>query len=87
MFGHKFNRQKPILNYIVDFYCKSLNLVIEIDGASHAHEEMATYDQKRQQELEAIGLKVIRFDDLEVKNDMSNVLRVIENYIEEYEDD
>jgi very-short-patch-repair endonuclease len=83
MKGYKFNRQKPLLNYIVDFYCRRLNLVIEIDGASH--NDRLEEDQKRQKELEAHGLSFLRFDDLEVKKDMNNVLRSIEFWIEEYE--
>ena len=83
MKGYKFNRQKPLLNYIVDFYCKSLNLIIEIDGESHNHKYEA--DIERQNNLEEYGLHFLRFDDKDVKQDMSNVLRTIEIWIEEYE--
>jgi very-short-patch-repair endonuclease len=83
MMGYKFNRQKPLGNYIVDFYCKGLNLIIEIDGASHDNK----YEQDcyRQNKLEQLGLKVLRFTDLQVKKDMNNVLRAIELFIEEKE--
>ena len=83
MMGHKFNRQKPLGNYIVDFYCKRLNLVIEIDGKSHDYK----YEQDlyRQRKLEELGLKFLRFTDLEVKKDMNNVLRAIVIWIEENE--
>jgi very-short-patch-repair endonuclease len=47
MYGYKFNRQKPLGNYIVDFYCKSLALVIEVDGESHYSEEAYVRDEKR----------------------------------------
>jgi len=70
--GYKFNRQKPIGNYIVDFYCSELNLVIEIDGESHYNKEV--HDKKRQLYLESLGLRVIRFDDDQVKQDMDGVL-------------
>ncbi|MEA3451087.1 MAG: DUF559 domain-containing protein [Bacteroidota bacterium] len=50
MLGYKFNRQKPLLNYIVDFYCKKMNLVIEVDGESHNNKYEK--DLKRQKELE-----------------------------------
>ena len=83
MKGYKFNRQKPLLNYIVDFYCKPLNLVIEIDGESHKHKYFE--DKERQTNLEEQGLHFLRFDDLEVKRDMENVIRTIEIWIEEYE--
>ncbi|MFM9944933.1 MAG: endonuclease domain-containing protein [Bacteroidia bacterium] len=85
MFGYQFNRQKPLDNYIVDFYCKKLNLVIEIDGNSHGFDDIYINDLKRQNILESLGLKFLRFDDLEVKMGMMNVLRVIENFIKEYE--
>lgn len=85
MYGYSFNRQKPILNYIVDLYCKKLNLVIEIDGESHSHEEVVIHDQKRQSELEDLGLKFLRFDDEDIKQNMSSVLRTIEGFIEEHE--
>jgi len=74
-----FDRQRPILNYIVDFYCKDLMLAIEIDGDSH--NEKYEQDRKRQKELEDVGVRFLRFDDLEVKKNMDNVLREIENWI------
>lgn len=84
MEGFKFNRQKPLGNYIVDFYCKKLNLVIEVDGESH-HSEMAQIkDAKRQQILELMGLSFLRFDDLDVKRNMPFVLNEIMYFIEEW---
>ena len=73
-------RQKPVENYIVDFYCSKLKLVIEIDGESH--EGRFSYDMQRQQFLESMGLTVIRFNDADVKVDMNNVLMAIEGWIE-----
>jgi len=84
MYGYQFMRQKPILNYIVDFFCSKLQLVIEIDGNAHAHEETATKDQFRQKEIEDLGIHFIRFDDLDVKHNLSSVLRTIEDYIEKF---
>lgn len=83
--GYKFNRQKPLLNYIVDFYCKKLSLVIEVDGITHTYEGAYDRDVKRQKELERIGLAFLRFDDLDVKEKMSSVLKTIEEFIEEFE--
>jgi len=83
--GYTFNRQKPILNYIVDFYCKPLNLVIEADGISHWGDEAVEKDKIRQGKLESTGLHFLRFDDEEIMNDLENVLRVIEITIEELE--
>lgn len=85
MLGYKFLRQKPIGNYIVDFYCSELKLVLEIDGDSHS-EETYEKDMKRQSWLESIGLSVIRFCDLEVKKDMSNVIMSIEGWICDFEE-
>lgn len=82
MMGYDFDRQKPLDNFIMDFFCKDLLLAIEIDGDSHDHEETFTADQIRQQKLEAYGVQFLRFDDIEVKKDMKNVLRTIEIWIE-----
>lgn len=81
MMGFKFNRQKPLGNYIVDFYCKPLNLVIEIDGSSH--DNKYEKDCYRQNELTKLGLTVLRFTDLQVKKGMNDVIRGIEIWINE----
>ncbi len=81
MKGYQFMRQKPIGNYIVDFFCSKLKLAIEIDGESHIHK--VEYDKKRQQELEAIGLSFLRFSDLDVKSNLNGVLQMIEKWIEQ----
>ncbi|MEQ9467644.1 MAG: DUF559 domain-containing protein [Ekhidna sp.] len=83
--GYKFNRQKPLDYYIVDFYCKKLNLVIEVDGSSHYHEEARMQDQARQEILEAMGLFFLRFDDMDVKRNMAFVLGEIYHFVEEWE--
>ena len=85
MFGYDFHRQKPLLNYIVDFYCYELNLVIELDGYSHQFEEVLIKDELKQKALEHIGLNILRFDDDEVMNDINNVLNDIEGYITQFE--
>ena len=82
--GYDFHRQKPLLNYIVDFYCYELNLVIEVDGHYHNHEEKAGADSIRDQELTKYGLIVIRFSENEVRKDMLNVLRTIKRYVAEH---
>jgi very-short-patch-repair endonuclease len=80
MRGYQFMRQKPIGNYIVDFFCSKLKLVIEIDGESHSGKQ--EYDFKRQKELEALGLSFLRFYDRDVKQNMNGVLQVIDNWIQ-----
>ena len=76
--GLRFIRQKPIGDFIVDFYCKEVGLVIELDGLSHQCNEVMDLDERKQSYLESIGLKVIRFEDEEVIRDIRNVMRVIE---------
>ena len=85
MLGYKFLRQKPIGNYIVDFFCNKLRLAIEIDGDSHS-EENFEYDMNRQKWLESKGISVLRFDDLEVKKHMNNVLMALEGWIRSHEE-
>jgi very-short-patch-repair endonuclease len=80
MLGYDFDRQRPIGNFIVDFYCKELSLAIEIDGDSHIYRY--DYDDERQKILEKSGVKFLRFENIEVKKNMTNVLRVIEDWIE-----
>ena len=70
--GYDFDRQKPIGNYIVDFYCAELMLAIEIDGSSH--ELKSEEDACRQKEIERLGVTVIRFDDFAVKRHIIQVL-------------
>lgn len=83
MRGYTFNRQKPILHYIVDFYCKPLNLVIEVDGSSHIGREKQ--DAFRQKELESLGLYFLRFEDEWVKKEIGLVAQAIEEWIIEFE--
>ncbi|MDR8391141.1 DUF559 domain-containing protein [Aliifodinibius sp. S!AR15-10] len=75
MLGKDFDRQKPIGNYIVDFFCRELMLAIEIDGASHQFN--GEQDLQRQQELEAMGVEFLRFRDWEVKKEMDEVIKAI----------
>jgi len=81
LFGFDFDRQCCIDNYIVDFYCKSLMLAIEIDGMSHNHEEAFNKDELRQQKLEGFGIRFLRFTEAEVKQDILNVIRAIETTV------
>ncbi|MBI5011186.1 MAG: endonuclease domain-containing protein [Bacteroidia bacterium] len=77
--GYDFDRQRPIDNFIVDFYCKKLMLAIEIDGDTHIYRY--DYDEDREKRLESLGVRFLRFDDREIKTNMNNVLRVIEEWI------
>jgi very-short-patch-repair endonuclease len=79
--GFDFDRQRCIDNYIVDFYCKELMLAIEVDGMSHNFEGAFLKDEIRQQKLESLGVKFIRFTEGDMKYDMQNVIRAIEGKI------
>ena len=78
MNGHSFSRQRPVLDYIVDFICKDLNLVIEVDGITHLDEETIKRDESKEQDLKNVGFTVIRFRDEEVLNNINLVLDEIE---------
>lgn len=73
--GAKFTKQKPIGNYVVDFYCKSANLVIEVDGSSHDTKQ--EYDAARDAYMNTAGIKVLRFFDTDIFKNMDGVLRAI----------
>ena len=81
MLGHDFDRQKPIGNFIVDFFCNELMLAIEIDGDSH--NSKVDQDIERQKRLEGLGVRFLRFTDLEVKQNIEGVVSFIENSIRE----
>ncbi|MDP2337213.1 MAG: endonuclease domain-containing protein [Bacteroidota bacterium] len=83
--GYDFHRQKPLDNYIADFFCHELMLAIELDGYTHFFEEVQQKDRRKQERLSELGVTVLRFTDDEVFNDTDNVFKVIENYITEYE--
>lgn len=78
----QFRRQRPILNYIADFMCKDLLLVIEVDGFTHLLEETIEKDRRKDEDLESVGFKVLRFSDDEVLNDIENVIRSLEYWCE-----
>ena len=86
MSGYDFHRQKPLLNFIADFYCYELKLVIELDGYTHQFEETIVKDRLKDETLQNIGLTVLRFEDEEIMDDIENVIRVIENYIDEFKE-
>ena len=77
--GFDFHRQKPVLEYIVDFYSNELDLVIEIDGCSH--NDKYDEDKIRQSELEKLGLTVLRYYDGDVKQNLTSVVDHIKEWI------
>src|SRR6266545_2133524 len=77
MMGYDFDRQRPLGNYIVDFYCKDLLLVLEIDGITHHDEKVILKDDMRQDELEVLGINFLRFEALLVVNKVEAVIKEI----------
>ena len=75
--GLKFRRQHGINNYIVDFYCPELRLAIEVDGDVHCYNSRITYDKQRQRDIEALGIKVLRYTNNDVVKNLEGVLNDI----------
>lgn len=77
-YGYKFRRQHPLLNYVADFFCFPLKLVIEIDGSIHNLTTVKEIDVQRQKDIDSIGLQVIRFTNDEVLKQSEIVIKKIE---------
>jgi very-short-patch-repair endonuclease len=82
LWGFQFYRQKPLGNYIVDFYCASARLVIEVDGGQHYEKEGAAQDAARDRYLESLGLEVLRFSNLDVLNNTDGVIAAIAQHLD-----
>ena len=76
----KFRRQYGIGNYIADFYCSSLKLVIELDGGQHFTEEGLEYDKIREEFMKSLGIITLRFNNNEVLNNIEEVLIKIKTF-------
>jgi len=85
MKGYQFTRQRPVLNYIADFMCKKLMLIIEVDGLTHQWEDVILNDVKREEALKKVGFTILRFDDDAVLNHIDNVFNQIIDFIEGFE--
>jgi very-short-patch-repair endonuclease len=83
--GYRFLRQRPVLNYIADFMCLELLLIVECDGATHLMEGADKKDAKRQEKLEHVGFKVIRLEDDAVLNNIGIVCTIVGQEIEKRE--
>ena len=79
--GLKFRRQHPLGNYIADFYCHKMKLVIELDGSIHQLEEVKWRDEQKQKDLEHRGYTVVRFTNKEVMTNVAEVLTQIKQTI------
>jgi very-short-patch-repair endonuclease len=82
MKGYPFRRQRPVLNYIADFMCKELMLIIEVDGSIHQLEGIMKNDDIRQKALEESGFTVLRFTNEEVLTNIQWVSSYLEDWIE-----
>lgn len=84
LLGFRFNRQKPLLNYIVDFYCAKAKLIIELDGSHHYYEpEYQEKDRRRDDELRSLGFTVMRFSNDEIYYEIEAVVEQIYLFLEQ----
>ena len=81
MLGYQFRRERPILNYIADFVCLELMLIIEVDGITHQSEEALKKDQLRDENLNEVGFTVLRFSSWEVLNRINDVSTIIIEWV------
>ncbi|MFO7622340.1 MAG: endonuclease domain-containing protein [Bacteroidales bacterium] len=79
--GYKFRRQQPILNYIADFYCHELRLIVEVDGEIHSLTENKEYDKTRYNALTKNGYIMIRLSNTEVESDLNSAINRIRTFI------
>ena len=79
--GYDFHRQKPLGEFIVDFFCHELMLAIEVDGVSHNQDQVMKKDQKKELFLNSIGITIVRFQDSDIYPDNRDALAEIERYI------
>lgn len=79
--GYKFRRQQPVFDYIVDFYCPDLKLIIEVDGPVHSSPEQRSHDYRRDKILKINGFHIMRFENMEVQTDLASVLMKIKSLI------
>ncbi len=87
LLGFRFNRQKPLLSYIVDFYCLKAKLVIELDGSQHYEPDYQEKDRLRDAELNSLGFTVMRFDNHSVMTNIDGVVEAIYQYLREIKAD
>lgn len=85
MLRYDFHRQKPIGNFILDFFCNKLKLAIELDGYTHTFEEVADNDKIKYEKLKEHGISLLRFHDEDVMNNIDGVVEVILDFIRDFE--
>lgn len=80
--GVKFNRQKPMFGYILDFYSHQIKLAIELDGSQHYYDSNILYDQARDRTLNHYGIKVLRYSNRDIEVDFNIVMDDIYNKVQ-----
>jgi len=75
--GVKFNRQKPMLGYILDFYAHQIKLAIELDGSQHYYDGYVEQDKNRDMNLNQNGIKVLRYSNLDINKNLNSILEDI----------
>ncbi len=84
--GYDFHRQKPMGQFIADFYCHALMLVIEVDGSGHfTCDDTKMRDAKKDEYIHSLGFTIMRFSNAEVTHEMANVLMRLEQYAMDFE--
>ena len=83
MLGFTFLRQRSILNYIADFFCKDLKLIIEADGGIHALQKQIDYDKKREKDLIQVGFSILRFPNAQIIERPDEVFQEIKDWVEQ----
>ena len=79
----QFYRQKPMLTYILDFYCPTARIVVELDGSQHFEEKAQAYDERRTKELINIGIEILRYTNREIEESFESVCTSIDVAIKE----
>jgi very-short-patch-repair endonuclease len=79
--GFRFKPQHPISRFVADFYCHKAKLIIEVDGEIHLGRKEKEYDENREAVLKRLGIKVLRFTNEEVINDMEKVVEEIRKHL------
>ncbi len=86
MMGYQFRRERPILNFIADFVCFELMLIVEVDGITHDDEESIKRDEERDRKLLEVGFTTLRFSSWEVLNRIADVDEILCEWIEKNND-
>lgn len=78
--GYKFRRQYSVDRYVIDFCCSELKLAIEIDGPYHNTDDMKIYDNSRDTFIKSLGIRILRFSNADIENNIENILLKIKQY-------